>query len=499
LSVEVEKRRETLQYISRFPTENILDRRSLLNISLPNSAAELKDFLRHLDHTLKEKALEWARQCYKAILERVDEAFAQNRDKQLEIEHRREVWYQTCLGAVKIKRRQYADRQGQRCCLLDSVMGMDRHDHTTAKVQGLALEMASFMPYRRSAEVLQKAAAIDLAHQTIWRLVGKAADPYLAQEEQELKWFMETGEIPRGENKRVSRLLVEADGVILSLQREKERRAEVKLGIAYEGWQRVGKDRYRTTSKTAFSSIAGENVFWSGLTLKLHKTYDLAGVSDTIVGGDGAGWIKAGAEYIGGRFQLDRYHLNRELCAAFGRDNQIKRKVWEACERGDVASGLEIIIAAMKQARGESALRMARAYHYIEDNRAGIGDYRLSLGSEGYTLRRTGAMEGNIDKLIVRRMKNQGMSWSLEGIRRLLCVRFLILEKKLTSWLEREKHSSMPPRMTLPKKKTRRIVTKLSIQEPDEWIKAKMPALYGPHASHPWVKMLKSLSEAGVL
>ena len=72
--------------------------------------------------------------------------------------------------------------------------------------------------------------------------------------EQELKWFQETGEIPATEGKQVARLMVEADGVMLSLQREKERKAEVKLGIAYEGWERVGKDRYRTVNKTVFAA-----------------------------------------------------------------------------------------------------------------------------------------------------------------------------------------------------------------------------------------------------
>jgi hypothetical protein len=210
------------------------------------------------------------------------------------------------------------------------------------------------MPYRRSAEVLKKASAIDLPHQTIWRMVGKAADPYLAKEEQELKWFSETGEIPQGEGKQVSRLLVEADGVILSLQREKKQRAEVKLGIAYEGWEKVGKDRYRTVNKTAFSTVAGEDDFWSGLSQKLQKTYDLAGVKDTIVGGDGAGWIKEGASYVNGCFQLDHYHLCRELCSAFGQDSQAKRMVWQSCERGEVETGLGIIAEAMKKAKGES-------------------------------------------------------------------------------------------------------------------------------------------------
>jgi hypothetical protein len=39
------------------------------------------------------------------------------------------------------------------------------------------------------------------------------------------------------------------DGVSLPLQREAERRIEVKAGIAYEGWQPVGRQgRYQTVN-----------------------------------------------------------------------------------------------------------------------------------------------------------------------------------------------------------------------------------------------------------
>ena len=122
---------------------------------------------------------------------------------------------------------------------------MGRYSHTTDTVTEIALELASTMPYRRSAEVLRKTSAIDLPHQTIWRLLARVADDYLEKADQELSWFLETGEIPKGEHKKIARLLVETAGVILSLQREKDKKAEVKLGIAYEGWARVGKDRYR--------------------------------------------------------------------------------------------------------------------------------------------------------------------------------------------------------------------------------------------------------------
>lgn len=470
-----------------------------MDISVPETAAELKKYLKQLDQIVLDKAIESGRKYYQTILEEVDKSIAENRSEELEIEHLREVWYQTCLGAVRIKRRQYRDKEGRRRCLLDEVMGMDKYCHVTTHVQELALEMASFMPYRRSAEVLQKASAIDLAHQTIWRMVGKKADPYIKEKEQEIKWFKETGEIPEGERKQVSRLLLEADGVILSLQREKERKAEVKLGIAYEGWKEVGRDRYRTVNKTAFAAVAGGDDFWCGMSLQLQRTYDLAGVKDTIIAGDGAGWIKEGVGYFNGRYQLDRYHLNKELCSAFGRDNETKGIVWRACERGAVNIGLETVADTMKKARGEEALRIARVYSYIKENSSGLGDYRSGLGEEGKTLRRTGAIEGNIDKLIVRRMKNQGMSWTLKGIRRLLCIRFLILEKKLTGWIESEKYPRATNKIKIPRRRIRRIVTRLSMQESDQWLKTGIPALHGPHASRHWVRYFKSLSEVSIL
>jgi hypothetical protein len=466
-----------------------------LTISLTDSLKELNGFVKHLDKNIQEKFNAIARNYCKAVLEEVDESLAEQRGSNLQIEHKRAVWYQTCLGPIRVKRREYRGRDGGRCCLLDTLMGMDKYSHTTVKVQELALETASQMPYRRSAEILRKASAVDLPHQTIWRMVAKAADPYIAQEKRELEWFMQSGELPQGNSKQLSRLMVEADGVILSLQGENERRTEVKLGIAYEGWQKIGKDRYRTLNKTIFSSVASSERFWSGLSLKLHKTYDLSRVSDTLVGGDGARWIKDGAGYVNGRYQLDRYHLHKELCVAFGRDNLTKGRIWAACEQGDVSTGLSIMAEAMKKARGEESLRIARAYRYLDENSCGVGDYRLGLGEAGKTLRHTGAIEGNIDKLIVRRMKNQGMSWTLKGIRRLLCIRFLVLEKNLTAWLEGEKKFNPTSNMAISKRKARRIVNKLSSHEPDEWIKASLPALYGPHASRPWVKMLKSISE----
>ena len=141
------------------------------------------------------------------------------------------------------------------------------------------------------------------------------------------------------------------------------------------------------------------------------------------------------------------------------------------------------------------AKEIKRLYRYIRANVFGLKDYRHAITGD-YNLIRTGPIEGNIDKLIVRRMKNQGMSWTHKGIRRMLGVRLLLREGKLIDWLDlrnvnTEKHGSTPKRIN-------RVIEKTIKQNYFDWFSAGVPALYGPHASRPWVKLLKSLAEAGI-
>ena len=75
--------------------------------SLPQSTEELKAFLQGLDRFIMDKALEWAKKAYKAILEQVDEVIAKHRGRGLSIQHRRGAWYQTYLGPVRVNRRQH--------------------------------------------------------------------------------------------------------------------------------------------------------------------------------------------------------------------------------------------------------------------------------------------------------------------------------------------------------------------------------------------------------
>jgi hypothetical protein len=198
-------------------------------------------------------------------------------------------------------------------------MEMTQYNHATLAVKEIASRLAGEMPFRKSAEILSRTTPIQLSHQTIHKFIQTALAGSQDDSDTALTWFEETGELPQSEGKKVNRLMIEADGVILPLQKEATRKAEVKLGIAYEGWERVGKDRYRTVHKTFHADIANSEHFWAGITYKLHRKYDLCGTR-YVVGGDGATWIKEGADYWGGTYQLCRYHLNRALCRALGHE-----------------------------------------------------------------------------------------------------------------------------------------------------------------------------------
>jgi hypothetical protein len=327
--------------------------------------------------------------------------------------------------------------------------------------------------------------------------MGKVADPYLERGDQEIRRLLETGGLPEGEGKKTAQLMLEADGVMLSLQREHARKAEVKVGIAYEGWAQVGKDRYATVNKSIYADVCGGEEYWAGMTLKLARKYDLGAVEQSIVGGDGAEWVKEGCERFGGIFQLDRYHLNRELCAALGADRETMRAVRECCRQGEAQEAGRILWEAEQKARGKQAERIAGLRRYLVDNQLGLRDYRTVLGDEGKGLRGTGAMEGNVDKLVVRRMKNQGMSWSIKGIRRMLCLRFLWLEGKSDELLARAVTRVNLPRALV--KRVNRVIDKARTEPHIGVMEGALPALVGPHASRPWARALKSLIEVRVL
>lgn len=430
-----------------------------------------------------------AQSVVKVLLERIDEELMKQRGGGLRVEGQREHRLTTLFGDVVIRRRLYRDRAGNYRFLLDEAMGLRRRSRVSPKVEEIATFLCSYLPFEKSERVLRALLPDGVSHTTIHRLVARMVDPYLEEEEREVAEVFEGGVIPESEGKVVPYLMVEADGTSIALQREKERRTELKVGIAYEGWKRVGRDRYKLTEKTTYTGIMEGERFWEGFSLTLAKKYNLSEVGRIIVGSDGAAWAKGGADFLGGIFQLDRFHLLRALYRGLAPDETLVGKVYGACVSGEVERADSLLRAVQGRSRGESARRIAQLRGYLLDNCSGLKDYRLVVKGEG--LRGLGAIEGNGDKLIASRMKKHGMSWTKTGANRMARLINLREMGELHCWINPDSDKQKLSPVTRHQAKIRRPAP---TKDDTAWVEGNLPALQGPHAQRPWARALRAIA-----
>jgi hypothetical protein len=90
-----------------------------------------------------------------------------------------------------------------------------------------------------------------------------------------------------------------------------------------------------------------------------------------------------------------------------------------------------------------------------------------------------GGIEGNVDKLVVHRMKGHGCSWRLRGIRAMLALCRNCEQLKLHAY------HYLPTQV--PKKKYH-CLTNLEV-EYSEALQKAMPIFSGPDRNKPWVRL----------
>ena len=457
--------------------------------SIQEVLARLKGDVGRWEEEILNWAYELARSVTKVLLEKMDEELMKGREEGLKVEGLKERGVTTLFGEVKIRRRLYQESSGNYRFLLDEAIGLRKRSQASSKVEELATFLCSYLPFEKCERLLRALLPNGISHTTIHRLVVRVVDPYLEEEEKEIAELFENGVLPETEGRVVPYLMVEADGTSIALQREKERRTEVKVGITYEGWLPIGSDRHKLKEKISYTGIMNGGRFWEGFSLALAKKYELSQVGQVIVGSDGAEWAKKGAGLLGGIFQLDRFHLLRALHR--GVRDDLVGEVYQACVVGDVAKADSLLRQAQESSRGESAKQIARLRGYLLNNSPGLRDYRLEVGYDG--LRGLGAIEGNVDKLIASRMKKRGMSWTRRGGNRMARLVNLREMGQLHLWVnrrgERDVSQSVP---VSGKAMSQRL--RFTGGDGGAWLEAGVPALYGTQATRPWAQVLRAIA-----
>jgi len=268
------------------------------------------------------------------------------------------------------------------------------------------------------------------------------------------------------------------------LQREEKAWAEIKVGIAYEGWEPLAEARggYALVRKRIYVHAVEHLSFWEGASLAWSHHWDLSRIRQIILGGDGAGWIQKGtAHFAASIWRLDGFHLARACRRAVGRDSG--RLLFQAIRGGGWAEAAQLWQEAPKRKKP----RARRAQRWVESyllQRQGA-DWRIERGEESVTLRGLGGMEGNNAHFIAQRMKGKGRSWSLRGAWHMAKVRELVQNRAFHTWYRTPNPPPASPEEHMLKS------TRRKPRDTASWLRVQVPILHSADSQQDWVRNLR--------
>ena len=391
-------------------------------------------------------------------------------------------WMVSSLGAVRYKRRVYQDEQRRRMKPVDDLFGLQPYGRMSGRVLEMGASLASSGTYRLAADQLSYLTKTPISHSAVQRMAWSVGNRIADGEEAERRRIFEGGEMLEGGKIVAPVLYGESDGVWVHLQREERRSTEVRVAILSTGRKQVGKDRFRLENKQCMTAIGLNSEMWQEHILReAHLAYDLSQTRILISGGDGNQWVRHSFERMGlpQQFVLDRFHLHRAARKAYQDRGEARRMVSRLRREGFEAVAPELK-QHIQQAEGNQQKLLLDFYRYVRNNQDGLLDLEYR---ECFLPACLGAIEGNVDKLVVHRMKGRGCSWRLPGVRAMLAL--CRNADQLRSHAYRYFPLQTPPRTYH--------TTQFLEVEYSETAQGSLPAFLGPHQNRPWVRSLHRL------
>src|SRR4030042_358490 len=381
------------------------------------------------------------------------------------------------MGWICYQRHIYKDEKGRRRKPVDEILGVERYGRESQQVQEMGAYLACEGTYRRAASQMSWLMKKEVSHSTIQRMVWQVGNRIADGEEAERRRVFEGGEAIAKGKVKAEVLYGESDGVWLHLQREKRRSGEVRVAPLYSGKKLLGKNRYRLADKCSIATLGISGEAWQEHVLKTaHRYYDLEHTRMLISGGDGNQWVRRTFQRfeLQQEFILDRFHLSRAARRAIG-DKVVAQEMVNKLRQQGFAAVHQELRQRIEQASGKEKEKLKQFYRYIDCQQDGL----LDLSHRGYSseLGNLGAIEGNVDKLVIHRMKGRGGCCKWHGARAMLAV----CQNK-----EALKHLSFHylPLQTPEHPKRRKRVS----LDRSEFLHGRMPVFAGPDQDKPWVK-----------
>ncbi len=381
---------------------------------------------KELEKNIYSWVCEIGRQFTAEFMERYDRILMEDRDKK-RYRHKglRQTTIKTVYGEVTYQRAVYEvlEEDGLRhyVYLLDEALQLDNIGLISTNMAEILVKGITELSYRECAAKVSGMTGQSISAMGVWNVI-QALGEKVCEEEKELVEEHKKGNI-QGE-KEVPVLFEEADGIYVNLQgkdrkRGRQGKGEIKVGIAYDGWKRTGKERYELPDKIVVAGFSGAKEFQEYREAAIAQKYDLNEVCERILNADGASWIKK-VKDKSTCFQLDPFHRNKAVKEKI-HDRKAVKDIMELLEKEkpeELFEYLELYKDSLWEDREiEEAEELIR---YYRDNKEGLIPYQsrgleLPEHPEGLEYRNMGTMENHVWSVIARRMKHNHTSWSRRG------------------------------------------------------------------------------------
>jgi hypothetical protein len=438
--------------------------------------------IEELEETIQGIAIETGQEALGMGIKELDDRISERIPKGWQNVGTEERWLVSSIGAMRYKRRIYLDEERKRRKPVDELLGIQKYGRMSGRVQEMRASLACMGTYRLAANQLSYLIKTPISHSAVQRMAWNTGNRIADGEEAERRRVFDHGEPLEAGKIKTPVLYGESDGVWVHLQREKRRSAEVRVATVSTGRKQIGKDRYRFENKRCITAIGLNSEQWQEqIVRETHLYYDLSETKILISGGDGNQWVRHSFDRmeISQEFILDRFHLRRAARRTFHNQAEAAQIVSRLRHEG-FSSVTQDLSQRIEQAEGREKQKLKEFFSYIHNNQDGL----LDLQERGIDLPAyLGGIEGNVDKLVVHRMKGRGCSWRLRGLRAMLAL------CRNCEALKQHSYRYLP--LSVPNKSVHR-VQKLDV-EYSEVLYKTMPILHGPDHDKPWVNTLRKI------
>lgn len=393
-------------------------------------------------------ACEFANEILRNMLEEYDKKLMDTRDTKIYRHKGKETTtVKAKTGIVEYTRTKYLTKneEGKNQCvyLTDELLNIKEIGQVSGGIIDLVVKNISEVSFRVCAEMIKNMTGLSISGVGVWNIVQKLGEEIKQYEEEKVKAH-QNDKLKAGE-KETPIVYQEADGIMIYTQGKdrkeqvdnykkkhpneeipkKVRNVELKLGMTYEGWKEVGKNRYVLVGKEYVAGYMSGEEMANITNANLYSKYDMSKVELRVLNSDGGSWIKK-LLVKKAIYQADSYHL-KEKINTHVRDVEDAEILKTMFYKKEYPQMLEYVEELKYKYDGETqeVEKLEELKKYLNKRKNDMKRYKDYEGVreklKGYTkktglkYRNMGCQESNNYCRLTRRMKKKRMSWSKNG------------------------------------------------------------------------------------